>query len=176
MATSRGRSEVDAFFDAAPGKLTNILRGAARAGANVVADEIKARTISDDVRENVRIRTQKGDGQILVKIDVKPGWARSVATWLEYGTAPHFISVDASQRTGLGIRRINEHAKGGSLVINGQFVGSTVFHKGARAHPFMRVSLDHKEGEAIAAAQRYIDKRVSRGGIVTSAEPDDDGA
>lgn len=166
MASLRGRAEVSAFLASAPAKLTNVLRGAARAGATVIADEIKTTTPSDAVREAVRIRTKKGDGRIVVTIDVKPGWGRAVGTWLEYGTAPHFISVDDSQRNGMSVGRVNKSHAAGSIVIGGQFVGATVFHPGARPHPTFRPALDLKEVEAIAAAQGYINSRVSRAGIM----------
>lgn len=176
MPTVRGKSEVKAFIDAIPGKMASVLRGAARAGAGVVADEIKQRTPSDDVRDNLRVRTKAGDGQIRVTIDVKPGWGRSVGLWLEYGTSPHFISVDASQRAGRSVGRINQQAKsedaGHSLVIGGNFVGATVFHPGARPQPTFRPALDTKEAEAIATAQAYISARVSRAGIATVSEGD----
>lgn len=177
MATVSGRSGVDAYFASAPAKLENILRGAARAGAGVVADEIKVRTPSEEVRDNLRIRTQRGDGQIVVRIDLKPGWARSVGTWLEYGTSGHFISVDDSQRGGRGIGRINQQVReadgDASLVIGGKFVGKTVWHPGARPHPAFRPALDAKERDAIATAQGYINARVGRGGINAGPEGDD---
>lgn len=178
MPTVRGKSEVKAYFDAVPGKLNGVLRGAARAGANVIADEIKQRTPSDEVREDLRIRTRAGDDQIKVTIDVKPGWGRSLGLWLEYGTSPHFISVDASQRGGRTVGRINRLARaddaGHTLVIGGNFVGKTVFHPGARPHPAFRPALDQKEAEAIAAAQAYINARVSRAGIAAASEGSDE--
>lgn len=176
MPTVRGKSEVKAFMAAVPGKMTDVLRGAARAGAKVVANEIKATTPADEVAKALRIRTQAGDGQITVKIDVKPGWARSLGIWLEYGTSPHFISVDDSQRGGRSVGRINRLSEehGASLVIGGKFVGTTVWHPGARPHPTFRPALDQKEAEAIATAQAYIDKRVTRGGIAAASEGSDE--
>lgn len=173
MPTVRGKSGVKAYFAAAPMKLEKVLRGAARAGAAVIADEIKRETPSDEVRDGLRMRAREDDGHIVVRIDVKPGWARSVGTWLEWGTAPHFISVDDSQRAGRSVSRINAQANepgsGHSLVIGGNFVGRTVFHPGARPHPAFRPALDRKEGEAIAAAQGFINARVSRRGIADVA-------
>lgn len=171
MVTVRGKSEVRAFFGSIPAKVPNLLRGAARAGAGVIADEIKLLTPSEEVREGIRIRTKAGEGEIKVTIDVKPGWARSVGTWLEYGTSPHFISVDDSQRGGMSVGRINKLAKGDdsnhSLVIGGNFVGATVFHPGARPHPAFRPALDTTEAEAIGAAQAYINARIKPSGIVS---------
>jgi hypothetical protein len=173
MATVRGREEVSAYFAAAPAKLINVLRGAGRAGAAVISDEIKANTPSDAVRDGVRIRTKTSDGRVVVTIDVKPGWARAVGTWLEYGTAPHFISVDDSQRNGMSVGRVNKSHKAGSIVIGGQFVGATVFHPGARAHPTFRPALDLRESDAVAAAQGYINSRISRAGIMDANSGED---
>lgn len=170
MPTTRGKAEVKAFIAETPKRLENVLRGAARAGAAVITDEIKIRTPSEDVREGLRTRTSAADGQIRVRIDVKPGWARSVGVWMEYGTAPHFISVDDSQREGKSVGRINALEKGGSLVIGGNFVGKTVHHPGATPHPAFRPALDTKEGEAVEAAQGYINARVTRAGIVGGPE------
>ncbi|WP_232314752.1 HK97 gp10 family phage protein [Sphingopyxis sp. QXT-31] len=157
------------FLTNIPEQMDGVLRGAARAGGKVVADEIKDTTPSEEVRDNIRIRTKAESDHIRVRIDVKDRWARSLGIWLEYGTDPHFISVDESQRGGRSVGRINTLAKdsdkGHSLLIGGNFVGSTVFHPGARPHPAFRPALDRKEAEAVAAAQAYINTRVSRAGI-----------
>lgn len=176
MATSRGKAQVLAYVASIPARLDPVLRGAARAGARVVVDEIKELTPSEAVRENIRMRTQASDYQIKVRIDVKPGWARSVGTWLEWGTSPHFISVDDSQRQGRSVNRINKLSaeQGASLVISGKFVGRTVFHPGARAHPAFRPAIDTKEAEAIAAAQAHIRARVKRSGIIGGDEGSDE--
>lgn len=172
MVSVRGRSEVKRFIAQLPEEIEKkVLRGAARAGGKVIADEAKLRAPSDEVREDIVIRTSGAEtGRVVVKITVKPGWGRSVGIWAEYGTDPHFITVDDSQRAGQGIRRINQQvreAKGdGSLVIGGKFVGATVFHPGARAIPFLRPSLDTRKGDAITAAQGFINARISRRGIV----------
>lgn len=157
---------------AIPEKMERVLRGAGRAGANVVAEEIKLTTPSEAVRENIRIRTKAETDRIVVRIDVKDRWANAVGVWLEYGTAGHFISVDDRQRRGMSVGRINRLTNEGSLVIGGKFVGSTVWHPGARPHPTFRPALDRKEAEAIAAAQAYINTRVTRAGILDSVEED----
>ncbi|MBW6531924.1 HK97 gp10 family phage protein [Sphingomonas sp. RRHST34] len=173
MVTVRGKEDVARFLAQAPTLLEErVLRGAARAGMAVIANEARDRVASNDVREALVVTSKAEPGRVTSRLSVKPGWARSVATWLEYGTSPHYISVDDSQRGGRSAARINRLAKSGTLVIGGQPVGSTVFHPGARPHPFMRVSLDTKEREAIAAAQSYINSRVSRSGIAGAAESD----
>lgn len=174
MATAKGRDAVKRFLASIPTELeTKVLRGAAKAAATVVADEAKARVISSDVRGSIKVATRREEGRMVAKVQTK-GEGAYIAPWLEYGTDPHFISVDDSQREGRSVRRINEMAKGGSLVIGGQFVGTTVHHPGARPYPFLRPALDAKEGEAVAAAQAHINARVSRAGIAGTAEGDEE--
>jgi len=178
MATMTGRSAVSSYMAKLPEQLTRVLQGAGRAGGKVIADEVKVRAPAEEVAEAVIIRSRTQDHRIVVRVTIKPGWAYSLALWGEYGTSPHFISVDDEQRGGLGIRRINAKVReadgNGSLVIAGQFVGKTVFHPGAGQHPFLRPSLDTKQTEAVKAAQAYINARVSRSGIRGSDEGDDE--
>lgn len=179
MPILKGREAEQRRRAAVPEKIKRILRGAARAGAAVIADEAKLRVDSDAVRDGIVIgRTKEQDGHITVRITVEEGWARSLGTWLEYGTSSHFISVDRNFAQGQTAQRINrldtEAAKAGSagpgstLVINGKPVGSTVFHPGARAQPWLRPARDVKALEAIAAAQEHINARVRRSGIAVA--------
>lgn len=172
MATSRGRDAVRRYMAQLPEQIErSLLPGAARAGAKVIADEAKERARSGEIAEKIGVRVVGGDGHVVAKIRVGPGWARSLAIWQEYGTAPHFITVDDSQREGMTVGRINRLAKvKGTLVINGRPVGTTVHHPGAQAYPFMRPALDVKEADAIRAAQAHIDARVSRRGIAPDTE------
>ncbi len=178
MATSRGRADVQRFFAQAPEKLTRVLRGAARAGANVIADEASDRCVSPEVRTAIKVATRRTDGTLRGLVQVK-GPGAHIGPWLEYGTSAHFISVDDEQREGRTVGRINRQAKdpdaSHSLVINGKFVGATVLHPGARPHPFLRVALDVKAVEARSAAQTFINSRVSSGGIAdaNASEGDD---
>lgn len=172
MASVKGRNEVRQFIAAVPEQIEKVLRGAGRAAARVIADEARERCISAQVRDDIKVKTKVEDGVSIIAKVVVQGKSSFIAPWLEYGTAPHFISVDDSQRGGLSVRKVNEKLKGGSLVIGGAYVGSTVFHPGATPHPFMRPALDTKEAEARAAAQNFINARVSRSGINTS---NDDG-
>jgi hypothetical protein len=178
MPTVKGRAEVRSFIGSLPGQIeAKLLRGAARAAANVVADEVRETTQSDEVRGAVKVATKREDGRVIAKVQAK-GEGAWLAPWEEYGTAPHFISVDDSQRGGRSVARINRLAKepgsSHSLVIGGQFVGKTVFHPGARPHPVFRPALDRKEGEAISAAQSYINARVTPAGITGQPEGDDE--
>lgn len=147
---------------------TKVLRGAARAGADVIAAEAKARAPSDEVSNDIEVKVTIDGKRVVATISVKPGWARSLARWAEYGTSPHFISVDDSQRAGRSVGRINKLTKEGdksaNLVIGGNPVGGTVYHPGAQEGPFMRPALDHSGDEARAAAQRYVLTNLKRGG------------
>lgn len=179
MPKVRGKSEVKTFTAGLPAQIeSKLLRGAARAAANVVADEARSRSESHEVAGAIKVATKLEETRVIAKVQVK-GPGAYIAPWLEYGTDPHFISVDASQREGRTVNRINRLAKedgsSHSLVINGKFVGTTVLHPGARPHPFLRPALDAKEGEAIAAAQGYINARVGKSGI-RSAGPESDDA
>lgn len=175
MVTSTGKSAVFAYMDSLPAEIeTKLLRGAARAGANVIADEAKDRAVAEEVKAGIRVRVRREPDRFVGTVDVTGQWARSLGIWAEYGTDPHYIRIDESQRAGMSIGRINKQAKGGTLVINGQPVGATVFHPGARKEPFMRPALDLKAAEATRAAQAYIDARVTPGGIVGDADTGDD--
>lgn len=172
MPTVRGRAQVKAYMGRIPAELEDkVLRGAARAAARVVADDAKDRSISTEVSAAIKVATKRETGRVIGKVQVKgPGAYK--ASWLEYGTEGHFISVDESVRDGMSIGRINRLAREGSLVIAGHFVGSTVWHPGAQPHPFLRPALDLNEAEALAAAQSYINTRITPGGIVGTDEGD----
>lgn len=166
MATVKGRAEVSSFLASLPEQLKNkVLRGAARSGANVIAKEAKATVISEEVQSAIKVATAADDGRIVGKVQVK-GRGAYIAPWLEYGTDPHFISVADSQRNGLSVRKVNEQTGDHeALKINGAFVTGTVFHPGARPHPFLRPALDIKEADAVRAAQQYISTRITKAGV-----------
>jgi len=172
MPSVKGQAEVERFIAGLPAQIeAKLLRGAARAGGKVLLDETKSRSPAAEVTEALTLRTNSEPGRIVVKVSVKGHWPRSLAIWAEYGTDPHFITVDDSQRDGKSVRRINETG-GGSLRIGGKFVGKTVHHPGAKANPFMRPSLDLSAAAARAAMQTYVNARVTSGGIIGSDEPE----
>lgn len=171
---STGASEMRRFIAQLPANLeAKVLRGAARAGATVIAEEAKTETNSHEVAEAITVGTKREGDLMIGKVQVK-GPGAYLAPWEEYGTDPHFISVDPSQSGGMSVRRINDKTKEGSLVIGGAFVGTTVHHPGAGAHPFLRPSLDRKEVEAFDAAQSFINSRITPGGIVGADDREDD--
>lgn len=170
MAAVKGKEAVLAHFAALPKRMPNVLRGAARAGADVIADEARDRCISDEVTAAIKVRTRTEEHRVVARVVISgPGSFK--ATWLEYGTDAHFISVDDSARKGMSVGRVNRGVKEGSLVIGGQFVGKTVLHPGAQAHPFLRPALDIKADDAVRAVRGYIAARITRTGLI---EPEGD--
>lgn len=166
MAASRGGADVRRFIAQLPAELERkVLVGAGRAAAKVIAEEAKERSVSSEVASAIKTKVTSAEGKVIARVQVR-GPGAYMAPWLEYGTAPHFISVDDTQRSGRSIGRINKETKTGSLVIGGAYVGDTVFHPGARPHPFLRPALDAKGVTAVKAAQAYINQRVTRSGIV----------
>lgn len=167
MVTRRGKSGVKRYFNQVRADIgEKLLPGAARAGAKVIAAAAAEECESEEVARAITVKVKKDAIAAAALVTVKGDWERSLAFWLEWGTDPHFVSVDDSQREGLSVRKINE----GALEIDGQFVGTTVFHPGARPHPFLRPALDQREADAIAAAQAYITGHTTRAGIVGDSE------
>lgn len=189
MAKRRSNASVLRNLEELPALLVKrVLPGAARAGAQVIAAEAKGLLGGKRadggggnkvlIADAVKVRARKRSGLIVARV-MLDGPGAYVGRWLEYGTDPHFISVDPGLRDGMTARRINKRVKGGdaalhaTLMINGKPVGTTVHHPGAAAHPFLRPALDTKEAEAKAAAQAYIQSRISRAGIVGSDDGGD---
>ena len=174
MATSRGGADVRRFIAKLPDELERtVLRGAARAGGKIILAEAKERSISSDLDDALVMRSEAGAGRITVKITVRKGWGRAIANWLEYGTDAHFISIAKDESGGKSVARFNARDKR-TMIIGGKFVGDTVFHPGARPHPFLRTSLDIKGAEAVLAAQSYLNAHLTRSGIIAGAEPEGD--
>ncbi len=174
MATVKGRADVKRYMAEAPEKLRKVLIGAGRVGGNVLADEVRDRSESDEVSKAVVVKVRAKDGRIVVRVTVNGRMPYYIALWLEYGTDPHFISVDDSQREGRSVARINATADPASLVIGGSFVGKTVFHPGARPFPAFRPALDLKGEDAIVAAQDYINTHITRGGVLVPSGSEGD--
>jgi hypothetical protein len=176
MARVRGRAEVSRYLRDLPADLTKVLRGAGRAGGDVIAEEAKLRSRSDYVSERIITNSRIEADHIRVTVTVEAGFARSVAIWMEYGTSPHFITVDDQVRQGQTARRINragDAAFKATLVINGKPVGSTVYHPGARPYPFLRPAIDSKGTDAVSAAQAHINSRISAGAVLPDSNAEE---
>lgn len=183
MAKVTGRDAVKAYIGQLRGPAAaKMLRGAARAMASVGAEEARRRCASNDVEKDIKVRSNSKKGEISASIIVQ-GPNAYIGRFLEYGTAPHLITVDKELRRGRSVGRINDQVKSGevtvagsrkkkTLTINGVPAGTSVNHPGARPLPFLRPAVDATEAEAIAAGQQHINAHLRRG--VTVADPGDD--
>jgi hypothetical protein len=180
----KGGADLSAFLASLPANLErNVLRGALKAGADEYAEGARENCRSEEVRATIGTTSRAEPGLVTAKVQTK-GDGAYIAPWLEHGTDPHFISVDDEQSGGRTVRRINhldrEAAKAGqtgpgaSLVINGQFVGATVHHPGAKSYPFMRPAVDQRGDAAIAAISRHIAAKATKAGITTPEPQDED--
>lgn len=141
----KGLKELNTFLQQLPAKLEqNVLRGALRAGANVVRETAKANVPVDTgtLRDGIKVSTRARRGRVTASIKVT-GKHAYVAHWLEYGTAAHRIV-----------------AKGKGMYFGGKIVKS-VEHPGARPRPFMRPALDARARDAVVAVAEHMKKRLA---------------
>ncbi len=182
-----GGPELLALLDQIPAKIgRNAVRGGVRAAAKVVQGEarLRVRRRSGALARSLKLSTRTDGTVISAKVKAK-GKHSFLATFIEYGVAPHWITVDdaltptRNTRRGVkkvGIGTVNKMVKRGSLVIGGKFVGASVHHPGHAAFPFLRPALDVKAAEAINAMGEYVRSRLSWGALQAPAlavEPDE---
>ena len=142
----KGLSELHAFLQQLPEKMEkNVLRGALRAGARVVASEVQQRAPvrTGLLRGGVKVSTGGRGGTVVAKIKVT-GKHAFVAPWLEYGVGAHQIAAK----------------KGGWMAFAGVSAKS-VQHPGIQPRPFMRPALDSRAQAAVVAAAEYTKKRLA---------------
>lgn len=170
-----GLAELQQTLDQLPAKIeANVLRGALRAGANVIADEarrqvpVKTGQLRESIRVSVRpfpggklVATVKAGGRFKVyasgkaikgaayktaRAGGKPDYhAPFYAHFVEFGTARHWIKPKSRK----------------SLFIAG-LLKELVDHPGARPKPFMRPAFDTKVRAAIEAMADYIRTRLPK--------------
>jgi len=185
----KGLSDLNKFLQQLPAKMEqNVLRGALRAGANVIKDEAKrlapvsapnsrnkkrygfrAGTLRDSIRVSARVKNGRVTASVYAGGQTKSGAEVYYASWVEFGTAAHAIVAKGAKGKNIA-RRLNRQAKKlAALNIGGRFVGASVMHPGARPRPFMRPALDGKAQAAVLAAAEYIKKRLAlKHGLNTS--------
>lgn len=174
LVNIKGGKELYDLLQTLPVKLEkNIMRGAMRAGAKVIADEAKRNVSvkSGALKKSIRISTKSKNGR--VSASVKAGNKDTFyVKFVEFGTARHLISVQDNEkplnkRRGIRFNKvvsmttINRNV----LRIGNTFIGKTVEHPGARAKPFMRPAFDAKGQEAIDAVIAYINGRLNKQGL-----------
>lgn len=174
----KGLSDLQRFLDQlAPNVEANIMRGALRAGANVFLEEAQSRVPkkTGNLRSSLKISTRLRDHVVTASVRT----ADHIARFVEFGTRPHYISVQDSEKP-VNVRR---SARAGRLVrasmttvnrnvlkIGAHFVGPTVHHPGAKPNAFMRTTLDMKANAAVVAVGEYIkDRLATQQGFNTSS-------
>lgn len=168
-----GLAEMRRFIANLPATLEkNVLRGAMRAGAQVIADDaidrLQSHKESGDLARSVKVRVAATDRKVEASVDVDDFKAH----WLEHGTEPHFILARPERGS---VRMANRQLKRGALLLNGAKIVAEVHHPGARAFPFLLPAADAKEGEAVAAAQAHLDRHAAaalQGRMSPGSEPD----
>jgi HK97 gp10 family phage protein len=162
----KGLVELKRALDDLPNKIqNNIMRGAMRAGAKVLAEEAarNIHSVSGTLADSIRVSTRmKGDtvvGRVVVGDKGKKGRASAFyARFVEFGTAAHVIKARAPNRMlAVGVAQVQ--------------------HPGARKKPFLRPALDSKGRDAVEAMREYVRRRLStKHGIEVPAplEPGDE--
>ena len=151
----KGLADLNKFLQQLPAKVEqSVLRGALRAGANVVMAEAKANVPVDSgqLRDGLKVSTSSRRGRVTAKVKAT-GKHAFIAPWLEYGTAAH--KIGAKSKKGLSF---------GGLFVKG------VQHPGARPKPFLRPALDGRAQDAVVAAAQYMKRRLAtKNGLDTSS-------
>jgi HK97 gp10 family phage protein len=143
----KGLKDLQKFLDQLTPKMeANIMRGALRAGMNVVKPVAAANIhpVSGLLAAGLKIFTRIRGGVVSASLRAT-GKHAFVARWVEFGTRAHDIVAKL----------------GGSLFFGGVFT-KVVNHPGARPKPFMRPALDGQAQAAVIAAGNYIKDRLAK--------------
>jgi HK97 gp10 family phage protein len=172
----KGGPELLRLLDELPRNLErNVIRGGLRAGAKVIQQQAKANVPvkTGQLKRAIGIGTRT-KGSMLASYVKLRGPGSYLGLFIEYGVAPHLISVTDTDRpvrdTRHGPRKvsigtINKMVKRGSLKIGEHFVGPVVMHPGHAAKPFLRPALEQKAEEAVNAMGAYIARRLQTGDL-----------
>jgi HK97 gp10 family phage protein len=150
-----GLKELNTFLQQMPVKLQkNVVRGALRAGMNVVKPVAQSNihSVSGLLAKSLRVSTNSKGGRVTAKLVAGRGFgakgmpAKNLPLWVEFGTAAHSIPKMTKKMIAL---------------VFGGGIYKSVNHPGARRRPFMRPALDSEAGRAVVAAGEYIKKRLA---------------
>lgn len=160
----KGLDQLQALLDSLAPKIErNILRGALRAGANVVKTEAKAmcpvgppsasgakryKLYAGALRDSIRVSVKAKGGRVTASVKaggkLKNGADVFYAHIVERGAVAHEIK-----------------AKSGGFLAIGGGIYRKVDHPGMKAKPFMRPALDGRAQDAVVAAAEYMKARLS---------------
>lgn len=178
----KGLAELQRFLDTLPVNIErNIMRGALRQGAQIVMANAKSRihSVSGGLAAGIATSVSARGGKVTARIVAGDANKPNLPIWLEYGTRPHLIKVQesekpinakASARAGHIVRASMTTINRNVLRIGNRFVGPTVSHPGARRRPFMRPALDTTAGAVLAAVGNYIKHRLTKQGLKSSTD------
>ncbi len=158
----QGLDELKRQLDTLPAKIEgNVMRGALRAGVNVLKKEAEAHVPvkTGALRKSIRISfarksQQYGWLRAHLKAGNKDAW---YAHLIEYGTASYYSGTGSTVAGPYDIRA----SKGKSLFFAGLF-SQAITHPGIRPQPFMRPALDKAAAPALDAVAHYIRNRLPR--------------
>lgn len=158
----KGLAELEQFLQTLPDKLQkNVLRGALRAGANVVLEQAKLDCPVGDpsargkrlyghyrgaLRDSLRIKTGVKGGKIFASVVV--GGKTKKGANVFYA---HFVELTGA----------TAHVLQGKDYAIGGRVYKRLDHPGMHAKPFLRPALHNKAAPAVVAAAEYIKKRLA---------------
>lgn len=186
----KGLADLNRFLQQLPAKIeAGVLRGALRAGAEVVADAARANVPVDTgrLRDSIRVSTRLRRGRVIATIKAggptkkrigskKSGGVKVqydnayYATWVEFGTAAHKIAAKYAKALVLRPNARASSGFGGRWMRAGLIVEG-VDHPGSRPKPFMRPALHGRSGDAVVAAAVYMRKRLAtKHGLTQAAD------
>ena len=166
QVTISGLKELDKMLQTLPVNIErNVLRGAMRAGQNVLAGAVKSNLKSNgsvdsgELERSVRVRFKRKSEKF--------GWVRAFvfagnkkayySHWVEFGTASYY---SGNGRT-VGAPYEITPKVAGSLFLGGLFAESVV-HPGIKPKPFMRPAFDNNSDAALDAMANYMQNRIPK--------------
>lgn len=143
----KGLSDLQKLLDELPVKLEkNVMRGALRAGMNIVKPEAQQNihSVSGELARGLKVSTNAKRGVVTAKLKA---------------TGPHAFIAHMLEFTGASAHTIMPSVKK-ALAIGGASVAS-VEHPGFRPKPFMRPALDARAGDAVVTVGNYVKQRLA---------------
>lgn len=164
-----GLSDLQKVMRTLPEKLErNVMRGALRAGMNVVKPvaQANAARASGLMANGLRVGTRSKGGKVWSYLRAG-GPHGFLARWFEFtGARPHFITARGGD---YGVTRVANRLERRGFLRIGTTFATSVRHPGFAARPFMRPALDSQATSAVVAAAEYMKKRLAtKHGLDTS--------
>lgn len=156
----QGLSELRTMLQQLPVRIErNIMRGALRAGANVIRDSARLAAPVDDglLRKSIKTGSSKVRfNNVIVSVETKLFYARMI----EFGTASFYTGQGRSVKKPYRIpkakgKRIKKALAFGNVIVN------NVTHPGIKPQPFMRKAFDSSKEKAIENFRAFVSSRLA---------------